>query len=245
MENNILETEAKTIKVNRQRMTVRESIYVNDKINVNRRRRNRIWLILFFVLFTPVALYYLWTRGLVYLNVSREVYTDYFWYRAPWLFVHVVCGLLATFIGAVQFIPTVRRTRPALHRGLGKTYVGCIVVSTCVSFYLVSTATLGLVYVTGLTCLGIVWLGCTLMAYFSIRKKNIEMHREWMIKSYVLTLAFVCFRSVEDVLALMNIGDFFSRKVLMAWACWAVPFFVTEVVLQARKIFRMPAALSN
>jgi uncharacterized membrane protein len=131
----------------------------------------------------------------------------------------------------------VRKKRPVLHRTLGKLYLGCIVVSTFVSFYLVSTTQFGIVYNTGLTMLGFVWLGCTMMGFIAIRKRNLQMHKEWMIKSYVLTLSFVAFRFIEDMLAKIDIGTFVDRKVLMAWACWAIPFVVTEMTLQLRRLF--------
>lgn len=197
----------------------------------------KIAWILVIVLVTPLILYYLYTRGIKYLNFSRAVYTDYFWFRAPWLLVHVVLGITATLIGPFQFIPAIRNRHPQFHRNLGKVYIGCVVLSTFDSFYLNYTAQLGLVYSVGLAMLGVVWLGTTVMAYLSIRKGNVRMHREWMIKSYVITLSFVGFRAVEDTLAKASIGSFIDRKVLMAWACWAVPFFVTEVVLQARRLY--------
>lgn len=184
----------------------------------------------------PVILYYLWTRGFVYFKYSREIYTDYFWYRAPWLLVHVICGIVATLIGPFQFITAFRKRYPQWHRGLGKTYMGAIVLSTGVSFYLVSTAQLGIPYATGLAMLGIVWLGTTVMAWASIVNGNVAMHREWMTKSYVLTLSFIGFRLVEDIMTHMNISSFVERKVLMAWACWSIPFFFTEIILQARRM---------
>jgi hypothetical protein len=183
-----------------------------------------------------VVLYYLWTRGFVYLNFSKSVYTDYFWNRATWLLVHVICGLIATITGCIQLIPAVRTSFPRTHRNMGKIYLGCIVISTAVSFYLVSTAQLGLVYQSGLAMLGITWLCSTGMAYFSILKGNVVMHKEWMIKSYVLTLSFVSFRFVEDFLAKCNISNFVDRKVLLAWASWAIPFFFTELLLQLKRM---------
>jgi hypothetical protein len=88
--------------------------------------------------------------------------------------------------------------------------------------------------------LGIVWLGSSAMAYFAIRNGNKVMHREWMVKSYVLTLSFVFFRLVEDLLIRAGISNFAERKVLMSWASWAIPFFITEVVLQIRRLKKIP-----
>jgi uncharacterized membrane protein len=199
------------------------------------------------ILITPITLYYLWTRGFVYLNYSRELYTDYFWGRAPWLLTHILLGIVATLIGPFQFIPYIRQQFPAVHRAMGKVYISSILISTMISFYLVSGSGLGVAYGVGLTALGVVWLTSTMMAYVAIRKRNLSLHREWMIKSYVLTLAFVSFRVVEDALIFFQIGEFIDRKILMAWGCWAVPFFVTEVILQSRKLIqhRAPAAIAK
>jgi uncharacterized membrane protein len=216
---------------------MKNNVLAQKKVPAFLKTGNLIRLLLI-LLIAPFVLYYLWTRGFVYFKFSKEVYTEYFWYRAPWLLVHVICGLTASLIGPFQFIPWIRRTNVTLHRTLGKIYLGSITLSTGVSFYLVSTARLGIVYATGLAMLGVVWFGCTFMAYIAIRKGNLQMHKEWMIKSYVLTLSFVSFRLVEDLLAKAGISEFIERKVLMAWACWAIPFFVTEVVLQLNRLFR-------
>lgn len=192
--------------------------------------------ILIVVVFAPVALYYLWTHGFVYFNFKREVYTDYFWYRAPWLFGHVVLGITATLTGSLQMVPVIRKRHPALHRNLGRIYFGCVGVSTLISFHLVAGSQLGIVYNTGLTMLGVSWLLTTAMGFFAARVGNVGMHREWMIKSYVLTLSFVTFRLVEDLLVKAGVGNFSERKVLMAWACWAIPLFITEFILQIRRL---------
>jgi uncharacterized membrane protein len=221
---------------------MKNNILANKGAGTAPRYSRLIWLLVI-VLLAPVVLYYLWTRGIVYFNFSKEVYTEYFWFRAPWLLVHVICGVVATLIGPFQFIPAIRARNPLLHRNMGKVYLGCILVSTLVSFYLVSTAQLGIVYAIGLACLGVVWLGSSAMAWWAIKKGNIEIHKEWMIKSYVLTLSFICFRSVEDLLAKAGISSFLERKVLMAWACWSIPFFLTVVVLELRKLSRKKASV--
>jgi uncharacterized membrane protein len=206
---------------------------------MNMRKISRI---VFIVLFAPVVLYYLWTRAGVYFKFSKEAYTDYFWYRAPWVFAHVILGVTATLIGPFQFIPALRYNHPRLHRSMGKIYLGAVAASTFVSFYLVSTTGLGPVYAAGLGMLGITWLSSTLMAWLSIRNGTKVMHKEWMIKewmikSYVLTLSFVTFRFIEDLLVMAGVSDFAGRKILMAWACWSIPLFITELVFNTKKLY--------
>jgi uncharacterized membrane protein len=185
-----------------------------------------------------VTLYYLWTRAVIYFRVDPRVYTDYFWNRAPWLLVHVICGIIATIVGALQFIPFIRARNIGLHRNLGKIYLSCVAISTGVSFYLASTSRLGFVYSAGLAGLGVVWFVSSAMAFIAIRNGKVTMHKEWMIKSYVLTLSFVWFRAIEDLLAAIGVSNFLERKALMSWASWAIPFFFTVVILDARKLLR-------
>jgi len=68
----------------------------------------------------------------------------------------------------------------------------------------------------------------------------VEQHREWMIRSYVVTFAFVVFRFVVEAVQVMRIGTIVEQLTLASWICWAVPLLLTEVILQGRKIFFSP-----
>jgi len=218
---------------------MKSKVLSNEKVTQAPAYNKVLWKLTLAVV-SIVSLYYLLNRGFIYFKFSKEVYTDYFWFRAPWLLVHIVGGITAMVIGPFQFIPRLRANYPKLHRTMGKIYIGAILLTTSISFYLVSTAQLGLVYNVGVTMLAIASLCTTGIAYFAIRAGNVEVHKIWMIKSYVMTLAFVVFRLGEDLMTALNISSFFERKVLMAWVCWAIPFLLTEVILQIRNLTRKP-----
>jgi len=55
-----------------------------------------------------------------------------------------------------------------------------------------------------------------------------------MIRSYVVTFAFVAFRVIVPTLSAAGVAS--DRTAIAAWGCWAVPLLVTEVILQGRKI---------
>ena len=44
------------------------------------------------------------------------------------------------------------------------------------------------------------WIITTSMAVLAIRGRNVIQHREWMLRSYTVTFAFVIFRLVVDML---------------------------------------------
>jgi hypothetical protein len=77
----------------------------------------------------------------------------------------------------------------------------------------------------------------TTLAVVAVRRGLIEQHREWMIRSYVVTFAFVVFRMLFGALQMTAIGTRTEQLAVSSWFCWAVPLLVTEAVLQGRKIF--------
>ncbi|MEL7148722.1 MAG: hypothetical protein AAFO69_20275, partial [Bacteroidota bacterium] len=70
-------------------------------------RKISIWSLI--IAGSALSLYYLWTRAFMFFDFSQEVYTDYFWFRSPWLLAHVILGSIALLVGPFQFIPSLRR----------------------------------------------------------------------------------------------------------------------------------------
>jgi hypothetical protein len=85
------------------------------------------------------------------------------------------------------------------------------------------------------------WLGLlpAVWLFFAIKNKNISQHKEWMVRSYVVTNGFVTFRLIFNVL--FSIEQFPFKNDLggvSAWACWSIPLLITEWILQEKKIKR-------
>ncbi|HUF64740.1 MAG TPA: DUF2306 domain-containing protein [Gemmatimonadaceae bacterium] len=181
--------------------------------------------------------YFLLTRLPRYFVLAPESYGPYFWPRASWLLPHVVFGLIATLAGPFQFVARIRREHPTLHRMTGRIYLVSVALGAVAALGLAFTTSLGWVYSTGLLGLAAVWLTTSGLAFAAIRRRRIAEHQRWMIRSYVVTFAFITFRVFEDGLAALGVGTQVERLTLAAWASWAVPLFVTQVVLEARSIF--------
>ena len=56
------------------------------------------------------------------------------------------------------------------------------------------------------------WLVSVLMAYRAVRLKRISQHREWMIRSYVITFAFVLFRFLDESALAKSLMETFEEK---------------------------------
>jgi hypothetical protein len=59
-----------------------------------------------------------------------------------------------------------------------------------------------------------------------------------MIRSYVVTFAFVTFRVLDSVIAARGM-PLFEHLGISAWFCWSVPLLINELVMQGRKILRV------
>jgi uncharacterized membrane protein len=175
-------------------------------------------------------------------DYSLASYTEYFWPRRIGLVVHLVGGMLALVTGITQiWLGSTRRTGP-LHRLLGKVYASSILVASCGGFYLAFTISGPPAYRTGLIFLNVAWLITTGMALYSIRRRLIEQHREWMLRSYVVTFAFVTYRMGENLLrrwiTVPDTPNADDIAIMMAWACWAVPLLLAEPLIQLRSMRR-------
>jgi len=65
-----------------------------------------------------------------------------------------------------------------------------------------------------------------------MRLHRYTIHKEWMIRSYVVTFGFVLFRFLDDMTTSYELDD---ASVTIIWACWTIPLFITEMVLQWNK----------
>ena len=175
--------------------------------------------------------------ALPYLMLDQGVLARY-GSRRPWLLVHIAGGAVALLTGPVQLWLGITGRAMWAHRRLGLTYVSSVGISSVAAFYLATHTSLGWVFGAGLTGLGVAWVVTTTLAVVAIRRGLIEQHREWMIRSYVVTFAFVMFRMLFGALQIADVGTRQEQLGASSWFCWAVPLLVTEAVLQGRKILR-------
>ncbi len=166
---------------------------------------------------------------------KRNKVNDPIWSTA--LYLHIIGSLLPILIGPFQFWDTFRERWMKTHRSLGKIYVFFILgLGVPTGYYMALFANGGLWAVIAFLLLSSLWLGTTLYAYLNARKGAIELHQEWMIRSYAVTFAAVTLRLWTDILP----SDFgVSHKdtiVLAAWLAWIPNLIVAESIIRWRAI---------
>jgi uncharacterized membrane protein len=163
--------------------------------------------------------------------------------RRVWLLLHIFGGTVTLLVGPVQLWLGLQRRRRGLHRKLGLTYIGGVAVGAMTAFYLALHTPFGLVFGMGLSGLGVAWIITTGLGLAAVRRGQIAQHQEWMIRSYVVTFAFVTFRLLMGLLEQAHVGTLPERLAVASWFCWAVPLLVTEAILQGGKIVATDAQM--
>jgi hypothetical protein len=174
-------------------------------------------------------------------DVAKRTLQDFqftYWPRRGWLLTHIAGGLIALLTGPVQLWLGLHNVKMDVHRKLGFVYIAGMAIGSVGAIGLALQTEGGLIFGSGLFFLAMAWLATTSLAFMAIKKNLIEQHKEWTIRSYVVTFAFVTFRVGQ--VALTGRGVALSTAIgVMAWACWAVPLLLTEAVIQGRKITRV------
>jgi uncharacterized membrane protein len=154
------------------------------------------------------------------------------------LILHGLGGVTALLTGASQFSSRIRRTRTALHRTLGKVYIGAVCFSAPIALY-IGTGPLEPVsiHVEQVFQAGL-WCASALVAWACIRNGQIAIHKAWMMRSYAFTLIFITSR-VPDAF-LKSYSDQFLSDML--WSLVVVAAIAPEVILTAQTLFRIRGA---
>lgn len=161
------------------------------------------------------------------------------------LLVHIVGSMLALMIGPFQFLPGIRKGRwLKIHRWLGRIYLLSILFGGLGGLYMAQFAYGGIISRLGFATLAVLWLYSGYRAYQHIRNKEIEAHRQWMIRNYALTFAGVMLRIW--VPATTGIGaDFTTAYIIIAWACWVPNLLVAEWIIRGSRLSRQRVDLSG
>jgi uncharacterized membrane protein len=132
---------------------------------------------------------------------------------------HILPGGLFLALAPLQFIPSLRQKHLQLHRWMGRVLVVCgliIGVSALVMSYKMNIG--GPNETAATTLFAIVFLICLIKAYLHIRRKEVERHREWMIRAFGVGLGVATTRPI--------VGMFFAIRRLTPHEFFGIAFWL-------------------
>jgi uncharacterized membrane protein len=173
-------------------------------------------------------------------------HSDPLWsYYLPvrWLLVfHGAAGAVAIFLGASQFSTRLRQRQPRVHRVLGRLYVASVAVAAPLSIgvtVLRNEPPLQIAIYAQAT----LWLLTTAVAFYCVRRRNYQQHRQWMIRSYAITLIFLADRVLDAVPGVSAFDTDASPGI--SWLCNVIAWVVPTFIISWPRITRSPAGTAT
>ena len=115
--------------------------------------------------------------------------------------IHIVPGLLFMLLGPLQFSSTIRARYPRWHRWSGRVFVACGIVigvsALAMSFGMPAIG--GINQAAATTLFGSYFLMALSRAFWLIRRREVALHREWMIRAFSIGLAVATIRPIMGI----------------------------------------------
>jgi len=150
-------------------------------------------------------------------------------------YIHVFSSVFTLLAGFTQFSGSVLRQQPRIHRIVGKVYVFSIL------FINFPSAMIMAIYANGFLpskiafiILDSLWFWFTLKAWLEIRNRNVQVHKDYMIRSYALTCSVLTLRTWKAVLSNTLPIDPVTLYMVDAWLGFVPNLLFAEWFIRSR-----------
>jgi uncharacterized membrane protein len=153
------------------------------------------------------------------------------YYDHPYLtLVHIVTGFVFMALGPIQFWPAVRKGWIGYHRAAGRVWMIASLVGVISALMLVPMLPVfgSFEASVAVTIAGSMFLVCLAQGYRRIRRRQIDKHREWMIRTLAIGLGISTFRVLLPVLMAFGI-TFPEAWDTVVWLGFLINAVVAEV----------------
>lgn len=148
--------------------------------------------------------------------------------------IHILLAILSLLTGPLGVIKKIRVKSIKFHRWNGRVYVLSIILNFIPGVYASLFATGGWLSTIGFLILNTLWLGTTLLGYLYIKKQNILLHSQWMIRSFFLSFAnMTIYILVTIIHHVMNVS-YGSSYTIAVWLCWMLNLLIAEMIIRKK-----------
>lgn len=172
--------------------------------------------------------------NVAFLQIKQDE-IQHFHYQLAF-FIHVYTSIFVLIIGLFQFSNRIRTAYTRVHRATGKIYIGIILFLSGPSGLIMGYYANGGWFTQISFCfLAMLWMFFTYMAYSHIRKGNIKLHRNFMYRSYALTLSAISLRLFKWAIVTVFELPPMDTYYIVAWAGWLVNLGIAEVLILSQQ----------
>lgn len=178
--------------------------------------------------------YFPWQDDCNFLLLKQDVVQTQPWRLA--FQIHVIASSFLLIAGFTQFFAIFRRTHPKIHKFSGYLYISVLLGFALPSgFVLALSAAGGWMTQLCFIILSLLWGFTTFTAVQKARQKKWLQHRDWMIRSFALSLSALSLRSWKILLyELQPYFDFLTPVhiyQLEAWLGWSINLLIAEWII--------------
>ena len=177
------------------------------------------------------AAYIPYNTDVGFLRIKQD-YIDIDHWRIAF-FVHVYASMWVLLAGFTQFSSEIRDFYPRIHRAMGYIYLTDVLLITGPAGLLMGIyANGGITSKISFVTLAIGWITFTAIALIKAQKGDWTSHRDFMIRSYALTLSAVTLRAWKW--AITNSVELPPMDVYrtVAWLGWVPNILVAELIIR-------------
>jgi uncharacterized membrane protein len=159
------------------------------------------------------------------------------------LLPHGIAGAIALFLGVSQFSSRLRTRHTRVHRVLGRIYICAVAIAAplgVLTQYLDELEGGARSFTIAAAVDASLWLLATGVAYWCIRNRRIEQHRQWMTRSFAVALVFLQVRVIAGVTGWEQLGD--AAVETIVWTCVALAYPLADLTLLIEERLRARAA---
>jgi hypothetical protein len=168
-----------------------------------------------------------------FLQLKTAVYSNTVWRVS--FYTHVFSSIFVLCAGFTQFSKWLLVQKPRTHRLLGYAYVSNVLLVTGPSALIMSFyANGGPGSVIAFVLLAVLWIGITLLALIKAWQGNIQQHKNFMIRSYALTLSAISLRLWKVFFAAFTDVAPMDRYRIIAWLGWVLNLAIAEYIIFAK-----------
>jgi uncharacterized membrane protein len=190
--------------------------------------------VLTITMLVTIAQYSSFSATVGFLQYKQDYIGNSIWKTA--FYIHVFSCFLCLLAGFTQFSKYVLTNYKPLHRFIGKMYAyNILLINFPAGMMLAICANGHLPSKIAFITLDILWFIFTAKAVACIREGNIKKHKEFMIRSYALTLSAVSLRLWKQVFIHVSSIDTNTIYMIDAWLGFIPNLLVAEWIIRTKK----------
>lgn len=161
--------------------------------------------------------------------VQRPEYLIFF-------YAHVYTSIFVLLSGFLSIIRKNFGLRN-FHRNMGKVYIFLILITAAPSgIYMGLFANGGLFSKVSFVILGVLWWFSTYKAYQLARQKKFKEHKQWMWRSFALTLSAITLRMWKVIIVYLFHPNPMDVYQVIAWLGWVPNILLIEYLITKKQI---------